>query len=74
MFTVRRELSNASDSERLRPAVLAIHGGSWNGGSMTAFRYDPRKAVIRLAQRGLVVFAIDYRLARPGSAELAGGP
>ena len=35
--------SNASGSERLRPAVLAIHGGSWNGGSKTAFRYDPRK-------------------------------
>ena len=34
---------------------------------MTAFRYDSRNAVVRLAQRGMVVFAIDYRLARPGS-------
>ena len=59
--------SNTSGSERLRPAILALHGGSWNGGSMTAFRYDPRNTVIRLAQQGLVVFAIDYRLARPGS-------
>jgi acetyl esterase/lipase len=59
--------SNASGSERLRPAILAIHGGSWNGGSKTAYGYDPRNIVIRLAQRGLVVFAIDYRLARPGS-------
>jgi acetyl esterase/lipase len=59
--------SIASGSERLRPAILAIHGGSWNGGSKTAYRYDPRNIVVRLAQRGLVVFAIDYRLARPGS-------
>ena len=59
--------SNTSDTERLRPAVLALHGGSWIGGSMTAFRYDARNTVIRLAQQGLVVFALDYRLARPGS-------
>ena len=50
-----------------RPAVIAIHGGSWNGGSMTSFRYDARNMVVRLAQSELVVFAIDYRLARPGS-------
>ena len=60
--------SNASDLGRPRPAVLAIHGGSWNGGSMTAFRYDPGNWVVRLAQRGFVVFAIDYRLARPGQS------
>ena len=59
--------SRGSGSERLRPAVLAIHGGSWNGGSTTAYRYDSQKVVVRLAQRGLVVFAINYRLARPGS-------
>ena len=34
---------------------------------MTSFRYDARNLVVRLAQRGLVVVAIDYRLARPGS-------
>ncbi len=34
---------------------------------MTAFRHDARNMVVRLAQRGFVVFAIDYRLARPGS-------
>ena len=62
------ESSNASGSRRLRPAVLAIHGGSWNGGSTAAYRFDPRYAVVRLAQYGLVVFAINYRLARPGSA------
>ena len=59
--------SSASDAGRLRPAVLAIHGGSWNGGSTAAYGYDSRNVVVRLAQRGLVVFAIDYRLARPGA-------
>jgi acetyl esterase/lipase len=58
--------AGASGARRLRPALLALHGGSWNGGSMTAFRYDPRNVVIRLAQQGVVVFAVDYRLARPG--------
>jgi acetyl esterase/lipase len=58
---------NASGADRPRPAVLAIHGGSWNGGSMSAYRYDAQNAAVRLAQHGMVVFAIDYRLARPGS-------
>jgi acetyl esterase/lipase len=49
-------------TSRLRPAIVFVHGGSWMGGSMTAARLDPR-----LAQQGLVVFAIDYRLARPGA-------
>jgi acetyl esterase/lipase len=59
--------SVAAPIGQLRPAVVAIHGGSWIGGSMTVFRHDAGKVVARLAQRGLVVFAIDYRLARPGS-------
>jgi acetyl esterase/lipase len=50
-----------------RPAVLAIHGGSWRGGSRTDYRLDPNNTVVRLAKQGLVVVAIDYRLARPGS-------
>ena len=54
-------------SARSRPAVVAIHGGSWIGGSMTSFRHDARNIVARLAQSGLVVIAIDYSLARPGS-------
>jgi acetyl esterase/lipase len=45
------------------PAVLAIHGGSWVGGSKA--EYGPQLA--RLAQAGYVVFAADYRLARPGA-------
>jgi acetyl esterase/lipase len=52
-------------TKRGRPAVLVIHGGSWVGGSAAAWRTDPSDIVIRLAQNGLVVFAVDYRLARP---------
>jgi len=59
--------SSAAAPASPRPAVIAIHGGSWIGGSMTDYRSDPRnRVVIRLAQRGLVVLAIDYQLARPG--------
>ena len=64
--------SDLSRPEVPRPAVLAIHGGSWNGGSTNAFRYDPRNVVTRLAQRGLVVFALEYRLARPGEPSWPG--
>ena len=59
--------ADMAPSGQPRPAVVAIHGGSWSGGSMTSFRHDAQNAVVRLAQRGLMVFAIDYRLARPGS-------
>ena len=52
-------------AKRGRPAVLVIHGGSWLGGSAAAWRTDPSDMVVRLAQHGLVVFALDYRLARP---------
>ena len=45
------------------PAVLAIHGGSWVGGSKS--EYGPQ--VSRLARHGLVVFVADYRLARSGT-------
>jgi acetyl esterase/lipase len=45
------------------PAVLAIHGGSWVGGSKSL--YGPQLAP--LAKAGYVVFAADYRLARPGA-------
>jgi acetyl esterase/lipase len=51
-----------------RTAVLAIHGGSWRGGSKRLFRSDPETStIVRLAKAGLVVIAVDYRLARPGS-------
>jgi acetyl esterase/lipase len=66
------QTANGRDLARLRPAVLAIHGGSWIAGSMTAFRYDAGKMAVRLAQRGFVVAAIDYQLARPHSPSWPG--
>jgi acetyl esterase/lipase len=54
-----------------RPAILAIHGGSWIGGSKRLFRPGPRDqhpTAVRLAESGYVVVAPDYRLARPGVA------
>ncbi len=48
-----------------RPAVLAIHGGSWRGGSRFDYQSDPSGTVVRLARHGLVVIAVDYRLASP---------
>ena len=44
------------------PVVIAVHGGGWQGGSKSAYRFlGPW-----LAQRGYVVFSIDYRLVKPG--------
>ncbi len=44
------------------PAIVAVHGGGWQGGSKSAYRFwGPW-----LAQRGYVVFSIDYRLVKPG--------
>ena len=44
------------------PAVITVHGGGWQGGSKGAYRFwGPW-----LAQRGYVVFSIDYRLVKPG--------
>jgi acetyl esterase/lipase len=54
--------ASTPDDHARRPAVLAIHGGSWIGGSKE--EYGPQ--VVRLASAGYVVFAADYRLARPG--------
>ncbi len=44
------------------PAVVAIHGGGWRGGS----RIDFGRMVARLARHGVAVAAIDYTLSRPG--------
>lgn len=46
-----------------RPALIAIHGGGWRGGS----RGDFGREMARFAQHGLAVFAIDYSLSRPGA-------
>ena len=44
--------------QKVRPAVIFYHGGSWSGGSKDEFG-DLR---MRLAQHGYVVFSVDYRL------------
>jgi acetyl esterase/lipase len=46
-----------------RPAVLAIHGGGWRGGSKTAYG----RMAAALARRGYVVVAVDYALSKPGT-------
>ena len=44
------------------PALVAVHGGGWQAGARTAFQYwGPW-----LAERGYVLFAISYRLAKKG--------
>ena len=44
------------------PAVVAVHGGGWQNGSRASYQYwGPF-----LAQRGYVLFAIDYRLVKDG--------
>jgi acetyl esterase/lipase len=45
------------------PAIVAIHGGGWRGGSRTEYG----QSLSRLAESGFVVAAIDYRLSRPGA-------
>ncbi len=60
----------AGGSGTRRPAILAIHGGSWIGGSKRLFRpgpWNPHPTAVRLAESGHVVIAADYRLARPGA-------
>ncbi len=43
------------------PAVIAVHGGAWGGGSSAHYRYwGPY-----LASRGIALFSINYRLCRP---------
>jgi acetyl esterase/lipase len=44
------------------PVVVAVHGGGWQGGSRSAYRYwGPY-----LASHGIALLAIDYRLSKPG--------
>jgi acetyl esterase/lipase len=44
------------------PVLVAIHGGAWQGGSKQFYRYWG----LFLARAGYAVFAIDYRLGKPG--------
>lgn len=45
-----------------RPAVVAIHGGGWRGGSKTTYGRE----VARFAGRGFAVISVDYVLSTPG--------
>ncbi len=47
------------DDAARRPGVVLIHGGGWHKGDKTKFR----PLATRLAERGYVVAAIEYRLA-----------
>jgi len=49
----------ATSSSSLRPAIIVVHGGSWNGGERGDFPQWNRW----LARQGYAVFDIDYRLA-----------
>jgi acetyl esterase/lipase len=45
-----------------RPAVVAIHGGGWRGGTKNTYGRE----VARLARRGYVVVSVEYILSAPG--------
>ena len=47
------------DGQSLRSAVIAIHGGGWQGGDKDGIGWMAEM----LAHRGYVVIAVDYRLA-----------
>src|SRR6266446_2094215 len=43
------------------PVLVAVHGGGWSAGSQAGYRYlGPY-----LAERGVALYAIAYRLAKP---------
>ncbi|WP_161604381.1 SMP-30/gluconolactonase/LRE family protein [Roseiconus nitratireducens] len=46
-------------NDAAKPAVIVVHGGGWINGDKTKFR----ALAIRLAERGYVTAAIEYRLA-----------
>lgn len=44
------------------PVIIAVHGGGWQGGTQAGYRYwGPY-----LAERGIALYAIAYRLSTPG--------
>ena len=45
-----------------RPAVVAIHGGGWRGGTKNSYGRE----VARLAGRGFAVVSVEYVLSSPG--------
>ncbi len=55
----------ATQEGRLRPAILVIHGGGWIAGTRTTNAWLSGL----IANRGFVVFDIDYRLGDPARPE-----
>ena len=55
--------------QRGRPAVVAVHGGGWRGGSRSEYG---RSMAENLAPYGIAVVSVDYRLSRPGAATWPG--
>ena len=50
------------------PVIVAVHGGGWQAGSPTFYRHwGPL-----LAKNGIGVFAISYRLSKPGAKTYPG--
>src|SRR5215470_2422455 len=50
------------------PALIAVHGGGWQAGSPAIYQYwGPF-----LARHGIAVFAIRYRLSKPGAKTYPG--
>jgi acetyl esterase/lipase len=44
-----------------RPVILAIHGGSWKGGTKNGYG----RSLAPLVKQGFVVISVDYQLAKP---------
>ena len=68
---VRRTLDlylPVESASKARPAIVAIHGGSWIGGSKREYGSQ----LARFAHHGFVVAAVDYQLARPGAPSWSG--
>ncbi len=62
-------LPSLGEDDRKRPAVVVVHGGSWNAGDKRDFPQWNRW----LAQNGYVVFDVQYRLAPPPTYKQATG-
>jgi acetyl esterase/lipase len=56
-----KEAADGTKDQSPRPAVVAIHGGSWRAGDKANVSW--RSICQRLASAGFVTFSVDYRLA-----------
>jgi acetyl esterase/lipase len=56
--------TNRNDSDRLRPVVVCIHGGSWIHGSKNSVLYSYSQAICNsMINEHYAVISVDYRLA-----------